>query len=178
MMASGMRADAYPVQWRPARLRPRTDAAPASRSQRLRHRHDGCLSRGGMEERNLEFGAALAHAVNDWQIHDWVEKDRRLKAGIVVPQEYPEFAVREIDARAAENEAFRQVIVSPRVERAARPAQILADLRGHRAQQSRARPASGRRAGRPSLAAAPAGAPITCRSITPSAPASPATSSA
>jgi hypothetical protein len=35
-----------------------------------------------------------------------VEKDRRLKAGIVVPQEYPEFAVREIDARAAGNEAF------------------------------------------------------------------------
>jgi uncharacterized protein len=67
-----------------------------------------------MEERNLEFGAALAHAVNDWQIHDWVAKDRRLKAGIVVPQEYPEFAVREIDARAAESEAFRQVIISPR----------------------------------------------------------------
>ena len=51
--------------------------------------------------------------LNDWQLHDWVAKDNRLKAGIVVPQEYPEFAAREIDERA-QNEAFRQVIISPR----------------------------------------------------------------
>ena len=72
------------------------------------------LSRSGMDERNLEFGAALAHAANDWQLHEWVAKDGRLKAGIVVPQEHPEFAEREIDARAAEHETFRQVIISPR----------------------------------------------------------------
>ena len=114
MMASGMRADAYPSNGGP----------PGCDLELMQRQHldlNGCatgmmicLSRGGMEERNLEFGAALAHAVNDWQIHDWVEKDRRLKAGIVVPQEYPEFAAREIDARAAENAAFRQVIISPR----------------------------------------------------------------
>ena len=28
------------------------------------------LSRGGMEERNLDFAAALSHAVNDWQLED------------------------------------------------------------------------------------------------------------
>jgi uncharacterized protein len=114
MMASGMRADAYPSNGGP----------PGCDLELMQRQHldlNGCatgmmicLSRGGMEERNLEFGSALAHAVNDWQIHDWVEKDRRLKAGIVVPQEYPEFAAREIDTRAAENTAFRQVIIPPR----------------------------------------------------------------
>src|SRR5580700_4345176 len=113
MMASGMRADAYPSNGGP----PGCDLELMQRQHLDLNGCDTgmmvCLSRGGMEERNLEFGSALAHAVNDWQIHDWVEKDRRLKAGIVVPQDYPEFAVREIDARA-ENEAFRQVIISPR----------------------------------------------------------------
>ncbi len=28
------------------------------------------LSRGGMEERNLEFAAALSHAINEWQLRD------------------------------------------------------------------------------------------------------------
>jgi len=114
MMASGMRADAYPSNGGP----PGCDLELMQRQHLDLNGCDTgmmvCLSRGGMEERNLEFGAALSHAVNDWQIHDWVEKDRRLKAGIVVPQEYPEFAVREIDARAEQSEAFRQVIISPR----------------------------------------------------------------
>jgi predicted TIM-barrel fold metal-dependent hydrolase len=99
MMANGMRADAYPSNGGP----PGCDLELMQRQHLDLNGCDTgmmvCLSRGGMEERNLEFGAALSHAVNDWQIHDWVAKDRRLKAGIVVPQEYPEFAVREIDAR-------------------------------------------------------------------------------
>ena len=136
-----------------------------------------CLSRGGMEERNLEFAAALSHAVNDWQIHDWVEKDRRLKAGIVVPQEYPEYAVREIDTRAVENEAFRQVILSPR------SSEPLGRRKYWPIYEAMARnklvlglhPPAIPAAIRP---AAPAGAPITCRSITHSAPAWSATSSA
>ena len=114
MMAAGMRADSYPANGGP----------PGSDLDMMRRQHldaNGCevgmlvpLSRAGMDERNLEFGAALGHAINDWQLHDWVAKDKRLKAGLVVPQEYPEFAVREIDERAAEHEAFRQVIISPR----------------------------------------------------------------
>ena len=114
MMANGMRADAYPSNGGP----------PGCDLEMMQRQHlDAygcevgmmvCLSRGGMEERNLEFGAALSHAVNGWQLHDWVEKDRRLKAGIVVPQDNPDFAVQEIDARAAQHEAFRQVIISPR----------------------------------------------------------------
>ena len=114
MMAAGMRADTYPDDGGP----------PGSDLALMQRQHldlNGCdiamlvvLGRAGMDERNLEYGAALAHAANDWQLHDWVAKDKRLKAGIVVPQEHPAFAAREIDARAAEHEAFRQVIISPR----------------------------------------------------------------
>jgi predicted TIM-barrel fold metal-dependent hydrolase len=147
MMAAGMRADSYPEGGGP----PGSDLA-MMQSQHLDL--NGCetgnlvvLGRSGTDERNLEFAAALAHAANDWQLQEWVAKDKRLKAGVVVPQEYPEFAVREIDARAAESDAFIQVIISPRL--AAWSAQILADLRSRRPQQSGARPASGRRVGRP-----------------------------
>ena len=44
-------------------------------------------------ERNLEFGAALATANNDWQIAEWIDKEPRLRGAIQVTQEYPEAAV-------------------------------------------------------------------------------------
>jgi len=113
MMANGQRADAYPKNGGP----------PGSDFDLLKSQHLDAndvevgmlvaLSRGGMEERNLELGAAMSHAVNDWQLHDWVERDSRLRAGIVVPQEHPEYAVKEIELRA-QNPAFKQVIISPR----------------------------------------------------------------
>lgn len=113
MMAAGMRADSYPENGGP----PGCDLAML---QRQHLDLNGCatgnlvvLSRAGMDERNLDYAAALAHAANDWQLHEWVGKDKRLKAGIVVPQEYPDFAVREIDERAPDRN-FVQVIISPR----------------------------------------------------------------
>jgi hypothetical protein len=113
MMAAGMRADAFPEGGGPP-------GCDLGLMQRQHLDLNGCevgnlvvLGRAGMEERNLDYAAALSHAANDWQLHDWIAKDKRLKAGIVVPQEYPEYAVREIDERA-QNEAFVQVIVSPR----------------------------------------------------------------
>ena len=71
------------------------------------------LSRGGMEERNLEFAAALSRAVNDWQLETWVKKEPRLRAGIVVPQEDAAFAVTEIEHRA-DDRGFAQILISPR----------------------------------------------------------------
>ena len=71
------------------------------------------LSRGGMEERNLDFAAALSSAANDWQLECWVRKEPRLRAAIVVPQEHAEHAVGEIERRASDP-AFVQVLISPR----------------------------------------------------------------
>jgi predicted TIM-barrel fold metal-dependent hydrolase len=66
-----------------------------------------------MEERNLDFGAALSSAINDWQLECWVKKEPRLRAAIVVPQENAAFAVTEIERRAGDP-AFVQIMISPR----------------------------------------------------------------
>ena len=128
------------------------------------------LSRGGMEERNLDFAAALSRAVNDWQLEAWVKPEPRLRAGIVVPQEDAAFAVSEIERRA-DDPAFVQILISPRSS----------DPLGHRRywpiyEAARALPAADRaaRAGlqrRPRLDRRRAGRPITCRSTTPRRPA-------
>jgi predicted TIM-barrel fold metal-dependent hydrolase len=112
MMAAGMRVDSFPA-----------DGPPGSDLDLMRRQHldpNGvevgmliALSRGGMEERNLDFGAVLSSAINDWQLECWVKKEPRLRAAIVVPQENAEFAVGEIERRA-QDPAFVQVMISPR----------------------------------------------------------------
>ncbi|HSU04665.1 MAG TPA: amidohydrolase family protein [Acetobacteraceae bacterium] len=66
------------------------------------------LSMTGMDQRNQEFGAALCRAVNHWQHEVWTQKDRRLKAAIVVPGEDAAAAVQEIEYWAG-NRDFAQV---------------------------------------------------------------------
>jgi predicted TIM-barrel fold metal-dependent hydrolase len=112
MMAAGMRRDAFPDQ-----------GLPGSDLALMRAQHldaNGVeygmlmqLSKGGMEERNLDFAAALSRAINDWQVETWVRKEPRLRAGIVVPQEDAAFAAAEVERRA-EDRSFVQVIMSPR----------------------------------------------------------------
>lgn len=49
-----------------------------------------------------EFSAAVASAVNDWQVVEWLDKEPRLRASIIVPFEYPDLAVAEIEKRASD----------------------------------------------------------------------------
>jgi uncharacterized protein len=50
--------------------------------------------------RNPDAAAALAAAVNDWQLDRWLEPEPRLRAAIVVPSQQPSAAVAEIERRA------------------------------------------------------------------------------
>ena len=63
---------------------------------------------GGML--NLEYGAALASAINDWQIAEWVEPEPRLRGSILVAYEDGELAAQEID-RVGDNPGFVQVLL-------------------------------------------------------------------
>jgi predicted TIM-barrel fold metal-dependent hydrolase len=63
---------------------------------------------GGMI--NLEYGAALASAINDWQIAEWVEPEPRLRGSILVAYEDGELAAQEID-RVGDNPGFVQVLL-------------------------------------------------------------------
>ncbi len=71
------------------------------------------LNRGPGNQRNLDFGAALAHAVNEWQIAYWTDRDKRLRASIVVAQDDPESAIAEIKLRAKDKN-FLQIMLPPR----------------------------------------------------------------
>lgn len=51
---------------------------------------------------NPEFDAALATAVNDWQVAEWLDPEPRLRASIIVPFEHADLAVAEIERRAAD----------------------------------------------------------------------------
>jgi predicted TIM-barrel fold metal-dependent hydrolase len=47
--------------------------------------------------RNPDAAAAIAAAVNDWLVAEWLEPESRLRAAIVVPTNQPALAVREIE---------------------------------------------------------------------------------
>jgi predicted TIM-barrel fold metal-dependent hydrolase len=67
----------------------------------------------GCDERNLDFAAAICAAANDWQRECWVKPEPRLHGGIMIPQEDPDAAVREIE-RCARLGGFAQVNFPPR----------------------------------------------------------------
>jgi uncharacterized protein len=59
---------------------------------------------------NEDMARAFARAVNDWIAKEWLDRDPRLRASIVVPLQNVEFAVEEIERRAADPR-FVQVLV-------------------------------------------------------------------
>ncbi len=63
--------------------------------------------------RNPDAAAALATAVNDWQIERWLDPEPRLRAAVVVPSQQPAMAVREIE-RAAGHPGFVAVYLPVR----------------------------------------------------------------
>ena len=59
---------------------------------------------------NFDLDAALATAVNDWQVAEWLDPEPRLRASLVVAHEDSELAVAEID-RLAHDRRFAQVLL-------------------------------------------------------------------
>lgn len=55
------------------------------------------------------LAAALCRAVNDWLAKEWLDRDPRLRASIVVPWQNPRLAVEEIERRAGDKR-FVQVL--------------------------------------------------------------------
>ena len=59
---------------------------------------------------NVDMAAALCRATNDWVAKEWLDREPRLRAGILVPMEDPALAVQEIERRAADRR-FVQVLL-------------------------------------------------------------------
>jgi predicted TIM-barrel fold metal-dependent hydrolase len=62
---------------------------------------------------NPDSAMAMARAVNDWQAAEWLAKEPRLRASIVVPSQNPTMAAQEI-GRVAKQKGFVQVLVPAR----------------------------------------------------------------
>ena len=68
-----------------------------------------CLHAGASQV-DVELGAALCRAVNDWQVAEWLEPEPRLRASIVLPFDSAELSVAEID-RVAGHRGFVQALM-------------------------------------------------------------------
>ena len=64
---------------------------------------------------NPDTAAAMAAAANDWLIAEWLDKEPRLRASVVVPTRVPEMAAQEID-RVGSHKGFVQVFLPVRSE--------------------------------------------------------------
>jgi predicted TIM-barrel fold metal-dependent hydrolase len=62
---------------------------------------------------NLDLGTALATAVNDWQVAEWLDPEPRLRASIAVAPEDPLAAAREVE-RCGRDKRFVQVFMPGR----------------------------------------------------------------
>lgn len=107
-MPHAARLDAYP----PSGLQPGADLS-FMRTQlldawNLEYGVLNCLfGTGG--ELNVEYGAALSRAVNDWQIAEWLEPEPRLRASLLIPYEDDDLAVEEID-RLGDHPGYVQIL--------------------------------------------------------------------
>ncbi len=63
---------------------------------------------------NLELAAVMARAANDWLADQWLDRDPRLRASIVIPYEDAEASAAEID-RVAADPRFVQVLILSRM---------------------------------------------------------------
>ncbi len=64
---------------------------------------------------NLDLGAALASAVNDWQVAEWLDPEPRLRASIAVSPEDPFTAAAEVE-RCGKDKRFVQVFMPGRTQ--------------------------------------------------------------
>jgi len=99
--------------WRPAKGRPGSDLALMQR-----HVLDGFGSAAGicncLHVAQIVFGddlaAAMCTALNKWLAAEWLDRDPRLRASIVVPIQNPQLAAAEIERWAADRR-FVQVLL-------------------------------------------------------------------
>ena len=129
---AGIRVTGFTAAYRPAAptsARPgaRDDGGPAvpNRYELLRGRlfdSAGAPSRvilncltGWEAHRNPYYQAAFASALNDWLRHEWLDRDERLRASIVVPTVDPDDAVAEIE-RLSDDTRFVQVLWPARAD--------------------------------------------------------------
>ena len=121
------------ADWRPANGdKPGSDLAMVQRGafDQLGASHAICnVLYGAQAVFDPYMAADFCKAINDWIAAEWLSKDSRLRASIVVPMQAPDLAIEEIERRAADNR-FVSVLVLAQGEQPARQAAFLAGVAG------------------------------------------------
>jgi len=101
------------TDWRPAKGKPGSDLAMVQRGafDQLGASHAICnVLYGAPAVFDSYMAAGFCKAINDWMSAEWLDRDSRLSASIVVPLQAPDLAVEEIERRAGDNR-FVSVLV-------------------------------------------------------------------
>ena len=116
--------------WKPAKGNAGTDA-DLLRSQALDAfgtRYAICnVLHGAQAVFSEDLSAAMCRAINDWLAAEWLSRDDRLRASIVVPMHSPDLAAQEIE-RVRRRSAFRASAGLGDGRNPTRPSPALADL--------------------------------------------------
>ena len=101
------------ADWRPAKASPaaisRWSSAAHSISSARRHAICNVLY-GAQAVFDPYMASAFCKAINDWIAAEWLARDKRLRASIVIPLQAPDLAIEEIERRAGDNR-FVSVLV-------------------------------------------------------------------
>jgi len=101
------------ADWRPAKGRPAADhATVVAQSLDAFGTRFAILNplSGGQVATSETMGAAVCRAVNDWIAAEFLDRDPRFRASILVPPQSPELAAEEIERRAPDRR-FVQVMI-------------------------------------------------------------------
>jgi predicted TIM-barrel fold metal-dependent hydrolase len=101
------------ADWRPAHGKPGGDLAMVQRGafDQLGASHAICnVLYGAQAVFDPYMASSFCKAINDWIAAEWLGKDHRLRASIVVPMQAPDLAIEEIERRAGDNR-FVSVLV-------------------------------------------------------------------
>jgi uncharacterized protein len=105
--------------WRLPNNAPPGSALPALQAHlldRLQPAHAICnVIHGAQVMQSEDLSAAFCRAINNWIKAEWLDRDPRLRASIVVPPHSPELAVEEIN-RLAPDSRFVQILLLSQTE--------------------------------------------------------------
>jgi hypothetical protein len=94
------------ADWRPAGGKPGSDLAMVQRGafDQLGASHAICnVLYGAQAVYDPYMAAAFCKAINDWIAAEWLARDPRLRASIVIPLQAPDLALEEIERRAGDH---------------------------------------------------------------------------
>ena len=101
------------ADWRSKTGKPGSDLAMVQRGafDQLGASHAICnVLYGAQAVYDPYMASAFCKAINDWISAEWLDRDKRLRASIVVPFQAPDLAIEEIERRAGDNR-FVSVLV-------------------------------------------------------------------